>query len=131
MVTDSVGDFIIQLKNASAVRKPEVVAPYSKLRHAIAEVLRKEGYVTSVTKHGKKIKKSLLVELSYGKGGFPRISGVSRVSKPGRRVYERVLNLKPVKSGKGALILSTPKGILTDRQARKEKVGGEALFKIW
>ena len=131
MVTDSVGDFIIQLKNAAAVRKPSVTLPYSNLRFAIAETLRKEGYLTAVEKQGKKVRKSLEVELAYAKGGLPKIAGVERISKPGRRLYSRVIQLKPVKSGKGSLILSTPKGILTDRQARKEKVGGEALFKIW
>ena|SRR3989344_3612145 len=131
MVTDSIGDFIIRLKNASAVGKREVMVPYSNLRHAVAETLRKEGYLVSVEKHGKKAKKSLAVELSYLKSGAPRIAGVARVSKPGRRIYGRLIGLRPVKSGKGSLILSTPKGILTDRQARRERVGGELLFKIW
>ncbi len=130
MVTDPIGDFIVQLKNAAAVRKPTVIVSYSKLKHAIAEALRKQGYLSSVEKHGKKIHKSLIVELAYTKAGA-RIGGVRRVSKPGRRVYERVLTIRSVKSGKGSLILSTPKGILTDKEARKERVGGEALFKIW
>ncbi len=131
MVTDPIGDFIIQLKNAAAVRKPSVVTPYSKMRFAVAEALRKEGYLVSVAWHGKKAHKSLVVDIAYGKGGAPRMVGVKRMSKPGRRIYERVLTLRPVKSGKGSLILSTPKGILSDRDARKERVGGEALFKIW
>ncbi|OGG47987.1 30S ribosomal protein S8 [Candidatus Kaiserbacteria bacterium RIFCSPHIGHO2_01_FULL_51_33] len=131
MVTDPIGDFIIQLKNAAAVKKSSVIAPYSKLRHAVAEALRKEGYLESVNKQGKKVKKLLEVGITYNKAGFPRLSGVKRISKPGRRIYESVRDLRPVKSGKGSLILSTPKGILTDRQARKERVGGEALFKIW
>ena len=131
MVTDSIGDFIIRLKNAAAVGKKEVVVPYSNLRHAVAETLRKEGYLESVAKQGKKAKKLLEVELAYGKSGLPRLAGVKRISKPGRRVYESMRDLRPVKSGKGSLILSTPKGILTDRQARKERVGGETLFKIW
>ncbi|OGG47567.1 30S ribosomal protein S8 [Candidatus Kaiserbacteria bacterium RIFCSPHIGHO2_01_FULL_49_13] len=131
MVTDPIGDFIIQLKNAAMVKKPSVLVPYSKVKHAIAETLKKAGYLASVTKHGKKARKSLEVELSFEKNGTARIVGVTRVSKPGRRMYERVLNLRSVRSGKGSLILSTPKGILTDAQARKERVGGEALFKIW
>lgn len=131
MVTDPIGDFIIQLKNAAMVRKPAVVVPYSKLKFAVADVLRRQGYLIAITKHGKKAHKSMTAELSYGKEGNPRLQGVKRVSKPGRRLYTSVINVRPVKSGKGSLVLSTPKGILTDREARKEKVGGEMLFQVW
>lgn len=131
MVTDPIGDFIIRLKNASAVKKDVVVSPHSKLRLAVAEVLQKKGYIKQVTKKGKKIGKTIEVELRYDKEGVSPIHGVQRVSRPGRRLYFGAKEIQPVKYGKGSLILSTPKGILTDEEARKENIGGEALFKIW
>ena len=131
MVGDPVGDFIIRLKNAGAVGKTTVVSPHSKLRQAIADVLQKKGYIQSVVKKGKKVQKTLEVALRYDKNNKPVIHDVERMSRPGRRLYYSVNDIRPVKYGKGSLILSTPKGILTDEEARKEKVGGEALFKIW
>jgi small subunit ribosomal protein S8 len=131
MVNDPIGDFIIRIKNASMVGKPAVVAPHSKLRLAVAEVLAQEGYLASVNKKGKKVGKTLEVSLSYNKDKSPRISGVERVSKPGRRIYKSASEIRPVKYGHGRLILSTPKGILTGESAQKENVGGEVLFKIW
>lgn len=130
MVSDPISDFIIQLKNASLIGKESVALPYSKLKFAVAEKLAERGYVASVQRRGKKARKVLEVELSYN-NGVSKIKDVSRVSKPGRRVYYSVSTIRPVRFGKGALILSTPKGILTGEEARKEHVGGEALFKIW
>ena len=131
MVNDPVGDFIIRIKNASAVGKEGFVAPYSKLRFAVAEMLQKHGYLKSVDRKGKKIQKTIEVALRYNKDKTPYIHGVERVSKPGRRVYCQVNKIHPVKYGKGLLVLSTPKGILAGKEAKKEKVGGEILFKIW
>lgn len=132
MVNDSISDFIIQIKNAGAIKKAVISVPYSKLKFAVGKKLQEAGYVKSVTKHGKKTKKTVDVELLFNeKTGKARIEGVKRVSKPGCRVYTNVTGINPVKYGHGSLILSTPKGILTDKEARKEKVGGEALFKIW
>lgn len=126
MITDPVGDFIVRLKNATDAGRSSTTAPYSKLRAAIAESLKGRGFIKSYDKRGKKAKKVIEIELIPEK-----IQGVARVSKPGRRLYIRVNEIKAVRSGQGALVLSTPKGILTDREARKENVGGEALFKIW
>lgn len=131
MVNDPVADFIIQIKNAGAVRKAEVCLPYSKLKHAIADKLVAEGYLKSAQKKGKKVKKTLEVELVYTESGAHRIRGVERISKPGRRMYTGTADIYPVKFGTGKIILSTPQGILTGEEARKENVGGEQLFKIW
>ena len=130
MVSDPVADFIIQLKNAGMVGKSNVCLPYSKMKHAIADKLQEAGYVAEVTKRGKKVKKILDVTLKY-EGGKHLISGVERISKPGRRMYLGVSDIFPVKFGKGTRILSTPAGILTGEEARKENVGGEELFIIW
>ena len=131
MVSDSVGDFIIQLKNAGMAGKKEVQLPYSKLKHAIAAVLEKEGYVAGVKSVGDAVKKSLTVTLNYSEEGKHRINDVKRISKPGRRLYTKSTDIYPVKFGKGSVILSTPAGILTGEEARKQNVGGEQLFIIW
>lgn len=131
MVSDTVGDFIIQLKNAGMVKKHDVHLPYSKLKHAIADKLQKEGYVAAVSTSGDAIKKQLVVTLQYAENGTHRISDVERMSKPGRRLYTKATDIYPVKFGKGRIILSTPAGILTGEEARKQNVGGEQLFKIW
>ena len=131
MVGDTVGDFIIRLKNAGMVGKDTVSGPYSKLRHSIADKLVEAGYVASTTTAGKKVQeKTLEVTLSYENGAH-RINGVKRVSKPGRRLYTKVADIHPVKFGKGHMILSTPAGILTNEEAKEKKVGGEQLFIIW
>lgn len=131
MVSDTIGDFIIRLKNAGVVGKTTVSLPYSKLRHAVADKLAAAGYVASVTTKGKQVQeKTLEVTLRY-ENGEHRINGVKRISKPGRRLYTKVADIYPVKFGKGHMILSTPAGILTNDEAREKKVGGEQLFIIW
>ena len=131
MVSDTVGDFIIQLKNAGMVKKNEVRLPYSKLKHSIADVLKTEGYVADVAVSGEGVKKQLVVTLRYAENGTHSITDVERISKPGRRLYTKATDIYPVKFGKGRVILSTPAGILTGEEARKQNVGGEQLFKIW
>lgn len=130
MVSDVIGDFIIRLKNAGAVGKKEVAVPYSKLRHAIAEKLVAAGYIEKAEQQGKKVQKTLAVTLKY-EGGKHSISGVKRVSKPGRRLYTKVADIHRVKFGHGHMILSTPAGILTSEEAKAQNVGGEQLFIIW
>lgn len=131
MVSDPVADLINRLANAGAVKHAIVSMPFSNFKMAIAEKLKETGYVKAVEKKGKKVKKTLDIALVYGENGAPKIQGVKRVSKPGRRLYKSVHDITRVRYGHGALILSTPKGIKTDKEARKEKVGGEALFEIW
>ena len=132
MVSDTVGDFIIQLKNAGAVGKTQVLLPYSKLKHSVANKLADAGYVGDVATTGDTVvSKKLAVTLKYDAGGRHHINGVKRMSKPGRRLYVGVSEIFPVKFGKGNMILSTPAGILTDVEARNQNVGGEQLFIIW
>jgi small subunit ribosomal protein S8 len=128
MVTDPVSDLIIRLKNAGKVRQASVLIPYSKLKEAIATVLVAEGYLKSVSK--KKTSPVLEVVLNYH-NGESKIKEVQRISKSSRRIYKGFADIHPMKGGFGRIILSTPKGILTDRQAIGQKVGGEVLFKIW
>jgi small subunit ribosomal protein S8 len=131
MVGDPISDLITRIKNAGSVRKDEIVVPYSKFKHAVADALSKAGFVGAVEKGGKGIAKELTIGLLYKADGKPRIMDVKRISKPGRRLYKNVKQIFPVRYGKGAAFFSTPAGILTDTEARKAKVGGEELFKIW
>ncbi len=130
MVGDTIGDFIIRLKNAGAVGKAEVLVPYSKLKHAIADKLVATGYIAKAEPEGKKVQKNLVVTLKY-ENGKHAIDGVKRISKPGRRLYTKVADIHKVKFGQGLMILSTPAGILTNDEAKAQNVGGEQLFIIW
>jgi small subunit ribosomal protein S8 len=122
---------IISMKNGALVSKDTVVVPFSKLKHAIAQCLKDNGYIAEVSKKTEKKNVPVLeISLAYN-GGTSRIHDVKRISKPSRRSYMGVQDIRPVKNGHGMLVLSTPKGILSDKQARKEQVGGEALFMIW
>ncbi len=127
---DAISDMIIRIKNASLSKKESVVFPYSKLKLSISESLVKAGFIKSSSVKGKKIQKFIEVDLIY-EDGIGKITGVDRVSKSSKRVYNKSKDIRKVKSGYGTLILSTPKGIMTDKEAREANVGGEALFKIW
>ncbi len=130
-MVDTIAQLITGLKNANNAGKASTTFPYSKMTEGVLEALHKAGFVGSIAKHGnKKITKSIDVDLLYV-DGKPRIEGVQQVSKYSRRMYVKSSEANAVRNGFGALVLTTPKGILVDRDARKEKVGGEALFKIW
>lgn len=127
---DPISNMLIMIKNASLANKETVVFPYSKLKLAIGECLVKEGYIKSITKKTRKDHPVLEVELLYV-DKKSRITDVERVSKQSKRVYFGMKDIHTVKGGSGLLVLSTPKGILSGKNARKEQVGGEALFRIW
>lgn len=130
MVTDRVGDFIIRLKNAGAIGNTSVRVPQSKHIEAIATKLKELGFVARVEVDPKDAR-TLEVTLAYDERGVHKIHGVKRVSKPGRRLYVPAHEAHTVKNGLGARIISTPKGILADKEARKVRAGGENLFEIW
>jgi len=121
---------LIMMKNGSLAGKESVSFPYSKIKNAIAECLKKEGYVSSVSKKIKKDQPVLELGLVYT-DEKPKITEVERISKQSKRVYFRMRDIHRVRNGSGLLVLSTPKGILSGKDARKEQVGGEALFRIW
>ncbi|MCX6752884.1 MAG: 30S ribosomal protein S8 [Candidatus Nomurabacteria bacterium] len=127
---DQISNMIIMMKNASKAGRPTTAFPYSKMKHSIADCLKKEGYIVGLTKKMKKSVPMLEVELVYV-DGVAKINDVERISKQSRRVYYGAKDIKPIKNGYGLLVLSTPKGIMSGKDARKEMVGGEALFKIW
>jgi len=126
MMTDPIADMLVRLQNASRVGKRDVSVPYSRLKHSVAQVLRAEGYVGDVAKKDNAISLALRYE-----GGRPAINGIKRISKPSRRMYLGVRDVRPVKRGHGLLVLSTPAGILSGKDAKAKRVGGEALFEIW
>ncbi len=127
---DSISNLITKIRNATKAEKESVSFPYSKFHMAIAEALVKEGYIESVSKKGKRVPK--FIEIKLNKEEEKRIiQGIKRVSTQSQRIYRGVSKIRSVRSGMGRLILSTSKGIMTDREAKKEKVGGEALFEIW
>lgn len=127
---DPISNMVIMIKNGSRAGKTVVSFPYSKIKNAIAECLKKEGYIKDVAKKTKGGHPVLEVELLY-QDKKPKVTDAERVSKQSRRVYFKIKDIYPVKSGTGLLVLSTPKGIMSGKDARKEQVGGEALFRIW
>src|SRR3989338_2509603 len=127
---DSIANMLITMKNGGLAGKESVLMPYSKMKHAIADCLKKEGYVALVAKKIKKDHPMLEIGLIYA-DKKPKITEVERVSKQSRRVYFKMKDIHRVRNGSGLLVLSTPKGILSGKDARHEQVGGEALFKIW
>jgi small subunit ribosomal protein S8 len=129
-VTDTIADFLTRIRNASAAKHKSVDVPASNLKIAIAEILKDQGFIQDFSKaeDGKQGVLSLKLRYYYGQ---PVIREIQRVSKPGRRIYAPVERLPRVRNGLGIAIVSTPRGVMTDKQARRENVGGEILCTIW
>ncbi len=127
---DKIADMLVTIKNGGIARKATVTVPYSGYKAGIARALFQEGYIKAFTQKSTSKGTLLEIDLLYTKSNQPRISFVKRISKPSRRLYTNAKNIAPVKQGYGKLFLSTPKGILTGEQARKQMVGGEVLFEI-
>ena len=130
-MTDPIADFLTRLRNANSAYHDEVTLPHSKIKANIAEILKTEGYVASVTVEDAEVGKTLIVDLKFGPNRERSIAGIKRVSKPGLRVYAKSTELPRVLGGLGIAILSTSSGLLTDRQAAKKGVGGEVLAYVW
>ena len=129
-MTDPITDLLNQIRNAQAVGKTEILVPTSKIKKEIANLLSKEGFVGEI-KNGMKGKmKALKITLKY-ENDLPAIAGLKRVSKPGQRIYEGFAEIKRVKGGFGIAIVSTPKGLMTNKEARKQKLGGEVICQVW
>lgn len=129
-MTDPISDMLIRIKNAQAVRHPTVDVPYSKLKYQIATILQKEGFVEKIERKLRKQKKFLRIFLKY-EDNQPAIKGIKRISKPGRRVYLPYKKIRAPKGGLGIAIISTSCGVMTDKEARRRKLGGEILCEIW
>ncbi len=133
MVTDRIGDFIIRLQNAARIGKPAVSVPFSSHVLDIAKKLKELGFVTAVevkAKGDSEVKKDIIVTLAYEKDQS-KLRGVKRISKPGRRLYVPYTEAHSVKGGTGVRLISSSVGVISDREARQMRVGGENMFEIW
>lgn len=131
MLTDPISDMLTRMRNAIMVRQPQVNVSHSILKESILKVLKLEGLISGYEVVGEKTKKTLVIALKYADEGKTTISVLRKVSKPGRRIYLSSENLKPFRSGLGVRVVSTSKGVMSDNNARKEKVGGEVLVEAW
>jgi small subunit ribosomal protein S8 len=131
MLTDPIADMLTRIRNAVRVRHPLVEMPSSRMKVAIAEVLREEGFIRGFDVVGAGPKKKLRVLLAYSPSREPRLLGLRRISKPGLRVYVKRDRIPRVYGGVGVAVLSTPKGVMTGDRARREDVGGELLAYVW
>ena len=130
-VSDFIADFLTVVRNAARARKDKVTVPASNVTLKIAEILKEEGFVESCKPFSEGNKRFIRVHLKYVRGKTPAIQGLKRISKPGRRVYVDNQQIPRVQGGLGVAIVSTSKGILTDRKARESKIGGELLCSVW
>ena len=130
-MTDPIADMLTRLRNANSAYHDTVDMPYSKIKSHIAEILQQEGYIAGWRVEDAEVGKNLVVLLKFGNARERSIAGIKRVSKPGLRVYAKKDNLPRVLGGLGVAIISTSSGLMTDRQAKKNGVGGEVLAFVW
>lgn len=132
---DSISNMLTSIRNAQAVLHPTVTVPFSNLKYEIVKILEKQGFVERIEKKRKKTEKLIEITLKYNNDNQqkePAISGIKRVSKPGQRIYLPAQKIRKVKGGYGLAIISTSKaGLVTDKEARKQKLGGEIICEIW
>jgi small subunit ribosomal protein S8 len=133
MMTDPIADMLTRIRNAVRIERPHVEMPLSKVKRGMAEVLKREGYIWDWSEHQPDgvPGKQLVIELKYGPNGERVIQHIKRVSKPGRRIYTAAKGLKPILNGLGISIISTSRGVISDREARQRNLGGEILCEVW
>lgn len=131
MVNDPIADMLTRIRNASMVQRQQVVMPTSKIKQEIAKILQDEGFIKGFSITNEKPQANMIVSLKYASRGLSVINGLDRVSKPGRRIYAGYDSIPWVRSGLGINIVSTPKGVMTGRKARRSKLGGEILCNVW
>ena len=131
MMTDPIADMLTRIRNANSIGRKQVEMPASRMRVGIANVLKEEGFIQDYSVAEGKPSSTLHVTLRYGLDGEKVIRSIQRVSKPGRRAYAGIKELRPVLRGQGITVLSTPKGVLSDRKARELNVGGELLAEVY
>ncbi|MFO0870168.1 MAG: 30S ribosomal protein S8 [Pirellulales bacterium] len=131
MLTDPISDMLTRIRNAVAIERPYVDIPASKVKRGLADVLKREGYIWDWKEVPEEPVPQLRIELKYGPSGERVIQHLKRVSTPGRRVYRRSKELRPVLNGLGITIISTSHGVVSDREARTKNLGGEVLCEVW
>ncbi|MDA3864867.1 MAG: 30S ribosomal protein S8 [Deltaproteobacteria bacterium] len=130
-MTDPIADFLTRIRNSISAQKINVKAPYSKLKVNIATVLKKEGYIKDFKIDNGKPFRNIVIELKYGSKNKPAIEGIKRVSRPGQRIYSKTDELPRVRQGLGITIVTTSKGVMTDKDARQNNIGGELVCTVW
>ena len=130
-VNDPIADFLTRIRNAHTAKHDTVEIPHSKLKRELARILKEEGYINDFSERGSGAEARIVIELKYGPDGQRAITGLRRMSRPGRRVYRKQTNIPRVLDGLGVAILSTSQGILTDHAARRAGVGGEVLCFVY
>ncbi|MDQ3589624.1 MAG: 30S ribosomal protein S8 [Actinomycetota bacterium] len=130
-VNDPIADFLTRIRNAHMAKHDTVEIPHSKLKRELARILKEEGYINDFSERGSGAEARIVIELKYGPDGQRAITGLRRMSRPGRRVYRKQTNIPRVLDGLGVAILSTSQGILTDHAARRAGVGGEVLCFVY
>lgn len=130
-VTDPIADLLTRIRNANQMRYNEVVIPSSNMKLEIIKILEREGFIASYKVEKNEVQDNIIVTLKYGKNKERVISGLKRISKPGLRVYAKAEEIPTVLNGLGIAIVSTSKGLMTDKEARKENLGGEVLAYVW
>ncbi len=131
MMTDPIADMLTRIRNAVGVERPYVDMPISKVKRGLADVLKREGYIWDWQELEDKPVTQLRIELKYGPNGERVIQRIRRISKPGRRIYSKAKDLKPILDGLGICIISTSRGVVSDREARQRNLGGEVLCEVW
>jgi small subunit ribosomal protein S8 len=131
MMTDPIADMLTRIRNAVRVERPHVDMPLSKVKRGLAEVLKREGYIWDWEEVQTAPASHLRIHLKYGPNGERVIRHIRRISKPGRRVYSGAAKLRPVLNGLGISVISTSRGVISDREARRRKLGGEVLCEVW
>jgi small subunit ribosomal protein S8 len=131
MMTDPVGDMLTRIRNAGHARHRSASCPASRLKLAVAKVLSQEGFVGEVSSQPGESYSTMTIGIRYADDGSTMMDGLRRVSKPGRRVYVGTGEIPRIRKGLGMVVLSTPKGVMCDRDAREAKVGGEVLCEVW
>lgn len=129
-MTDSVGDLLTRIRNAYLVKKAEIVVPHSKMNEALVKIFREAGYLSEVRIRSDKKRKHIILSLNYIKG-LAAVTKIKRMSKPGRRLYVRSDQIRVALSGSGMVVISTSKGLMTGKQARKKGLGGEFICTVW
>ena len=131
MMTDPLSDMLTRIRNACRAGHPDTLCPHSRLKMGVAKVLQEAGYLSQVEVEASEGRPVLRISVRYRDDGRPLLDGLRRVSRPGRRVYVGSKEIPKVRNGLGLAVLSTPKGVLSDRSARTESVGGELLCEVW
>ena len=131
MMTDPIADFLTRVRNSSNSRNRRAVMPSSRAKVALAKILAEEGFISGYSVTGDDARPNLIIGMKYSDKGQPVITGIERVSRPGRRMYTGFRNIPLVRSGLGINIVSTPRGVMSGSQARRERVGGEIMCNVW